>query len=195
MTCTFPSFHAFYVGPDGAIKEPISADVRSKFLGKPLSEVIGKEAAEKLLSTKVGESQTLKEEGLAFGGQGMKGFYDNILPKTANKLLEKLGSKIEPVVMEGQVPSRLRDDYASFMDWMAVNHPKVNAGDAASSWIWRMGDDRHFLVQEYYEATKPIEQLGFKITPEMIELVKTKGLPQFAKGGEISTKDFIQANA
>jgi hypothetical protein len=30
--------HAFYVGPDGIIKEPISADVRRKFLGEPLSK-------------------------------------------------------------------------------------------------------------------------------------------------------------
>jgi hypothetical protein len=83
--------HAFYVGPDGIIKEPISADVRSKFLGEPLSNVIGKEAAEKLLSTKTGESQVLRDEGLTLGGKGMEGFYDNILPKTAEKLLKKLG--------------------------------------------------------------------------------------------------------
>jgi hypothetical protein len=187
--------HAFYVGPDGAIKEPISADVRSKFLGKPLSEVIGKEAAEKLLSTKIGESQTLKEEGLAFGGQGMKGFYDNVLPKTANKLLEKLGSKIEPVVMEKEVPSRLHNNASSFLDWMGTNHPGTSRSDAAREWAQGMDGYITPFVKEYYEATKPMEQLGFKITPEMIELVKTKGLPQFAKGGEVSTKDFIQAHA
>jgi hypothetical protein len=90
--------HAFYVGPDGIIKEPISADVRSKFLGEPLSKVIGKETAEKLLSTKIGESQVLRDEGLTLGGKGMEGFYDNILPKTAEKLLKKLGGgKVEPV--------------------------------------------------------------------------------------------------
>jgi hypothetical protein len=89
--------HAFYVGPDGIIKEPISADVRSKFLGEPLSKVIGKETAEKLLSTKIGESQVLRDEGLTLGGKGMEGFYDNILPKTAEKLLKKLGGgKVEP---------------------------------------------------------------------------------------------------
>jgi hypothetical protein len=81
--------HAFYVGPDGIIKEPISADVRSKFLGEPLSKVIGKETAEKLLSTEVGKSQVLRDEGLTLGGKGMEGFYDNILPKTAEKLLKK----------------------------------------------------------------------------------------------------------
>jgi hypothetical protein len=133
--------YAFYVGPDGVIKEPISPDARSKFLGEPLSSVIGKEAAEKLMSTKVGNSQILKEEGLSFGGEGMKGFYDNILPKTANKLLEKIGGgKVEPV--------------------------EISDGD---------------------------QYLGFKITPEMREMVKTQGLPKFAAGGEVT--QFIKAHA
>jgi hypothetical protein len=132
--------YVFYVGPDGIIKDPISADVRRKFLGEPLSNVIGKEAAEKLLSTKIGEWQVLKDEGLALGGKGMEGFYDNILPKTAEKLLKKLGGgKVEPVEVE-------KENY-----------------------------------------------LGFKITPEMKEMVKTEGLPKFAAGGEVT--DFIKRAA
>jgi hypothetical protein len=148
--------HAFYVGPDGIIKEPISADVRSKFLGEPLSKVIGKEAAEKLLSTKIGESQVLRDEGLTLGGKGMEGFYDNILPKTAEKLLKKLGGgKVEPVQLEfGELQ-------------------------------FGAGAGRHSTVKENY--------LGFKITPEMKEMVKTEGLPKFAAGGEVT--DFIKRAA
>jgi hypothetical protein len=148
--------HAFYVGPDGIIKEPISADVRSKFLGEPLSKVIGKETAEKLLSTKIGESQVLRDEGLTLGGKGMEGFYDNILPKTAEKLLKKLGGgKVEPVQLEfGELQ-------------------------------FGAGAGRHSTVKENY--------LGFKITPEMKEMVKTEGLPKFAAGGEVT--DFIKRAA
>jgi hypothetical protein len=148
--------HAFYVGPDGIIKEPISADVRRKFLGEPLSSVIGKEAAEKLLSTEVGKSQVLRDEGLTLGGKGMEGFYDNILPKTAEKLLKKLGGgKVEPVQLEfGELQ-------------------------------FGAGAGRHSTVKENY--------LGFKITPEMKEMVKTEGLPKFAAGGEVT--DFIKRAA
>jgi hypothetical protein len=150
------SHHAFYVGPDGIIKEPISADVRSKFLGEPLSKVIGKETAEKLLSTKIGESQVLRDEGLTLGGKGMEGFYDNILPKTAEKLLKKLGGgKVEPVQLE-------------------FGELQLGAGAG-----------RHSTVKENY--------LGFKITPEMKEMVKTEGLPKFAAGGEVT--DFIKRAA
>jgi hypothetical protein len=184
--------HAFYVGPDGIIKEPISADVRSKFLGEPLSKVIGKEAAEKLLSTKTGESQVLRDEGLTLGGKGMEGFYDNILPKTAEKLLKKLGGgKVEPVEVVKGAPSQMPFEANAFVDWMEQNHPGTSRSDAARA--WGMGMDNNQFVKEFYEATKSDQYLGFKITPEMKEMVKTEGLPKFAAGGEVT--DFIKRAA
>jgi hypothetical protein len=186
--------HAFYVGPDGVIKEPISADVRSKFLGEPLSKVIGKEAAEKLLSTKIGESQVLRDEGLTLGGKGMEGFYDNILPKTAEKLLKKLGGgKVEPVEMVKAAPSQMPYEANAFLHWMSFRHPGTSRSDAARA--WGMGMDNNQFVKEFYEETTPKadQYLGFKITPEMKEMVKTEGLPKFAAGGEVT--DFIKRAA
>ena len=149
--------------------------------------------AEKVMATELKDkdSTIFTVKDMEVGGEGMKGFYDNVLPKTANKLLLKLGSKIEPVVMEKEVPSRLQNYASSFMDWMTVNHPEVSSSDAARAWA--MGMDNNSFVKEYYGATKPMEQLGFKITPEMVEMVKTKGLPQFAAGGEVTK--FIRAHA
>jgi hypothetical protein len=184
--------YAFYVGPDGVIKEPISPDARSKFLGEPLSSVIGKEAAEKLMSTKVGNSQILKEEGLSFGGEGMKGFYDNILPKTAEKLLKRLGGgKVEPIEVYKNAPSRIPFEADAFLDWMKENYSGVDRADAARA--WSMGMDNNQFVKEFYEETKVDQYLGFKITPEMREMVKTQGLPKFAAGGEVT--QFIKAHA
>jgi hypothetical protein len=184
--------HAFYVGPDGIIKEPISADVRSKFLGEPLSNVIGKEAAEKLLSTKIGESQVLRDEGLTLGGKGMEGFYDNILPKTAEKLLKKLGGgKVEPVEVVKGAPSQMPYEANAFLDWMEQNHPGTKRSEAARA--WGMGMENNQFVKDFYEATKADQYLGFKITPEMKEMVKTEGLPKFAAGGEVT--DFIKRAA
>jgi hypothetical protein len=185
--------HAFYVGPDGIIKEPISADVRSKFLGEPLSKVIGKETAEKLLSTKIGESQVLRDEGLTLGGKGMEGFYDNILPKTAEKLLKKLGGgKVEPVEMVKAAPSQMPYEANAFLHWMSFRHPGTSRSDAARA--WGMGMDNNQFVKEFYEETTPKadQYLGFKITPEMKEMVKTEGLPKFAAGGEVTNDEFIQ---
>lgn len=47
------------------------------YKGQRLEDIIGKEYAEKVLSTQQGESKTLKEEDLKVGGKGMKGFYGN----------------------------------------------------------------------------------------------------------------------
>jgi len=44
----------------------------------------------------------IRTEDLKTGGEGMKGFYDNIVPKTANKILRKLGG--------GEVTTRYVDD-------------------------------------------------------------------------------------
>jgi hypothetical protein len=53
--------------------------------------------------------------------------------------------------------------------------------------------DNNQFVKEFYEATKADQYLGFKITPEMKEMVKTEGLPKFAAGGEVT--DFIKRAA
>ena len=180
-----------YVNKEGEIEAVADVPFR-QLTGKPLSEVVGKEMAEKVMATELKDkdSTIFTVKDMEVGGEGMKGFYDNVLPKTANKLLAKLGSKIEPVVMEKEVPIWSKHA-SSFKDWMTVNHPEVSSADAARAWA--MGMENNSFVKEYYEATKPMEQLGFRITPEMVEMVKTKGLPQFAAGGEVTK--FIKAHA
>lgn len=167
----------------------------SQFVNKPLSEIIGKEMAEKAMAVKPSkgkESVQFDAESMEVGGQGMKGFYDNILPKTAEKLLKRLGGgKVETIELEKEIPSRLQNYASSFMDWMSTRHPEISSEDAARAWA--MGMDNNEFVKEYYEATSPVKYLGFKITPEMREMVKTQGLPKFAAGGEVT--QFIKAHA
>jgi uncharacterized protein YqgV (UPF0045/DUF77 family) len=140
------------VDKKGVVKDAPTS-YQNQFLGQPLSLVLGKDASEEILS---GGSRVIKTEDMAFGGKGMEGFYDNILPKTAEKLLKKLGGgKVEPVQLEfGELQ-------------------------------FGAGAGRHSTVKENY--------LGFKITPEMKEMVKTEGLPKFAAGGEVT--DFIKRAA
>lgn len=56
-----------------------------------LADHVGKELAEKIIKNKGGEYTGLD---LKVGGEGMKGFYDRILPAQANKLFGKYGSKV-----------------------------------------------------------------------------------------------------
>ncbi len=59
--------------------------------GKDIDEVVGKDVATKIM----GEEQGLLEgEGLRVGGDGMKAFYDKMLPNELNKYIKKWGGKV-----------------------------------------------------------------------------------------------------
>ena len=66
------------------------------FIGKGLDEVIGKEIASKIIKLDEGE-HTLKDADLKVGGEGMKAFYDAIVPNAANKLGKQFGAKVEEI--------------------------------------------------------------------------------------------------
>jgi len=57
-----------------------------------LADNIGKEMAQKIIKDNGGY---YKGDGLEVGGEGMKTFYDSILPKWTNKYIKKYGSKVE----------------------------------------------------------------------------------------------------
>lgn len=65
---------------------------------KHLSEIIGKEAAEKVLRLENGEE--IDGGGLSIGGEGMKGFYDQMLPKFMDKYGKKWGVKTGEVELD-----------------------------------------------------------------------------------------------
>ncbi len=73
-----------------------SGDIEnSPYIGKNLSEILGKELANKVLSLE--EKQEISSEGLHVGGEGMKGFYDKMLPAFMNKYGKKWGVKVEDI--------------------------------------------------------------------------------------------------
>lgn len=105
-------------------------------VGKQLSDVVGKDLAAKILSTDRSENSVRYEgDNLRIGGEGMKGFYDKILPVFMNKYGKKWGVKVEDIhlnleggldmhsipvtdemkasVMEGQVMFRMRGENES----------------------------------------------------------------------------------
>jgi len=77
---------------EGKVTATFPASQGDQFNGKHLSDVVGKEIAEKILNKTQGE---LAGEGLKIGGEGMKSFYDKMLVDKANALTKKYGSKVE----------------------------------------------------------------------------------------------------
>ena len=94
-----------------AKEESIFAPILSKIVSKDqLSDYIGKEAAERLLNSRIKNIPTekgmqpfhqIKAKDLEIGGEGMKGFYDQILPKTLEKMGKKFDAKVGKADMDG----------------------------------------------------------------------------------------------
>ena len=67
--------------------------------GKKLDEVVGKEVADKIMAA---DKETALTGGdLRVGGEGMRAFYDSILPKTVNKWAKKFGGKVGQANING----------------------------------------------------------------------------------------------
>ena len=82
---------AIFTDKDGTITQ--AAREYGDVVGKNISDVIGKEIAEKGLATN--KEINLTGLDLKIGGEGMKGFYDNIVPKTIEKLGKQFGVKVQ----------------------------------------------------------------------------------------------------
>ena len=123
------------------------------FGGKKLSDVIGKDLADKVLATKSGN---LSGNGLKVGGEGMKAFYDRIVPNTLKDVLRKVGG--------GQLERTF------------------NTGAKAAAEI---GDFLASVGRAPEPSAAVGINLAFDITPAMREKV-AGGLPLFARGDKIT---------
>lgn len=71
-----------------------------------LADIVGKDIADKIYSkegtkTGNGDNRELKGLDLKVGGEGMKAFYDNIIPNAARKLGKPFGSEVETIEIPG----------------------------------------------------------------------------------------------
>lgn len=67
-----------------------------------LEDFVGKEMAQKISAIETGGSKQFSGLDLKVGGEGMKAFYDNIVPKAFNKIGKKFGAFAEPIEVENQ---------------------------------------------------------------------------------------------
>jgi len=132
-----------------------------------LSSHLGKDVAEKILKSQE-EGGFIEGLDLKVGGEGMKGFYDQMLPAYLNKYGEKYGAKVSPI----EVTRPPRDSTLAF------GYP---GGDdyVAGKITWN-----EFLKQSPHAAKEFSTQLhSFDITPSMREEVLTKGQPLYQQIG------------
>jgi hypothetical protein len=73
--------------------------VSGDYKGQRLSDVVGKELADKILSVPEGSEERIAGDDLKVGGEGMKGFYDKMLPAFMNKYGKKWGIKVADITL------------------------------------------------------------------------------------------------
>lgn len=147
---------------------------------KEIADYIGKDAAEKLINQEArvrgdGVKRKLIEgDNLKVGGEGMKGYYDQIIPQVASKIIEKFGGKIESV----KVGTGINTDDTEIR-WF-------QDGDGLQVIEW--GDNRREFntdteAKAFRDELKNAisTQQGFTLTPEMRSKVMNEGMPLFQK--------------
>lgn len=151
-----------------------------------IEDYVGKEMAKKIVETATSERQSISGDGLKVGGEGMKAFYDKIVPNVAKDVLRKVGGK----------PTEVRIDTAPKFDgtpddlMVRINETStgqfrvgVGSGDervAATLPTRKAAEDWAKEQQDIARRRKVSSQIGFEITPE-IRAALADGLPLFSE--------------
>jgi len=154
------------------------------FVGEQLDDVIGKEMASKVMQAERG---TFEGDDLKVGGEGMKAFYNSIVPAAMNKLLKKLG-KDKLGTMEMRSTRSLEqfdiEEYAGA--WRLVD--RANNQPVAEAPVFSSGADAEAWVKQ---NAQPTTHMAVDLTPELVAKIASQGgfplfqaaLPESARGG------------
>lgn len=116
-----------------------------------LEGVLGKELAQKILSSEDNYRQYSGID-LRVGGEGMKGFYDKIIPNFLNNFTKKYGAKTKDVAIEGQVVHSL--EITPALKDAALNEGFSLFQNDSGSKLGRItfGSDRQFSIDLFKDA-------------------------------------------
>lgn len=159
-----------------------------KYEGQQLDSIVGKEYAEKILSTPKFEMNSLKGEDLKLGGKGMIGFYGSpkqgslgIIGGIAEKLFGK-GSVKTTKFSKGNDLGKLEIQQKEGK-WEIVNEEGVVLGKFSTEGAAKGKFKEIEKSQKTLLEKSNTEQYSVDITPEM-EIEVGRGLAQFQKNKE-----------
>lgn len=158
--------------PDGriAMNETVANDKVADFVGKDMADKIAKHDK---------SGSTLTGLDLKVGGEGMKAFYDKIVPNVANDVLKKLGGgKVSVYRLPGA-----RDLANTAVE--VLN----NQGQVVNRYGGRLNEQHNAQVEaeriggttRLIGGDTVVMQPGFDITPQMREKAVVEGMPLFSK--------------
>jgi hypothetical protein len=162
-------FYAFDPKGDIAIREYGASPER-------VSQLVGKELTQKLLTApKQNGIHVLQGDNLQFGGEGMKGFYDKIVPNFLNQFGKKYGAKVQPG-MVSIVSTPAQHHGLTEREFQAL--PPNAQQDMVR---------QHAYAHQGAKTEVPVHT--FPITPEMREDVTKNGVPLYADGGSVEGEE------
>ena len=179
--------------PDGTFKLSAQARGSGNLIGEAipaekLEDYVGKDVAQKIIDNRGTERNlggsgsvsqpkdvwgSLSGEGLQVGGEGMKGFYDQILPSYLNTFGKPYGAQVG--VFDMPNPRK----------GLSITDVQKEAGITEQQWLDLPSDMKMRLIDDMdakaKAATMPLH--SFTITPEMRQQIQQKGLPLYQQIG------------
>ena len=165
--------------PDGKFFKSVEVKSLSE-----MDEWVGKDITKKIIeedaASKGSSSYVDLSEGTSIGGEGMKGFYDKIVPDYMAKIGKKYGVKPEKTKIN--VGSNSDYNYNDFVKWA-----KTNKGEDLE-FLSEMGELKKIsqIEKEYKKHISNTEVWTMKITPEMRKEILEKGFPLYSVGGVLA---------
>jgi hypothetical protein len=178
--------HVSDIRYDPYYKQLIATGHRGEAINKiaephELPSYVGKDVAEKLLKTPISQGMhKLSDLDVKTGGEGMKGFYDKIVPNFLNQFGKKYGAKVG----KGQVNIDNPNGHSQTEMLRASGIPEQNWGQLSYPQTQQMMAE--------YSAKQPPKMAPvhiFPITPAMREDVVKNGVPLYAEGGSVEGEE------
>jgi len=143
----------------------------SRLAGQPLSDVVGKDLADKIMAN---DRQTIEGVDLKIGGEGMKGFYDKIVPDFLNKYGKKWGAKV------GETKLGTGGKWTVYNEDGQALQTYATESEAAQRTRVHLG--------EFFESNgQPNESIhSLTVTPDMKRSVMEEGQPLFHQEAPIT---------
>lgn len=121
--------HVYKEGNTGLVSDIAKEGLSPQELG----EFIGKEVAQKIVNgegRKTENGLVLSNLDLKVGGEGMKGFYDRIIPDFLNKYAKKWGARVEEIKVPGKWgPSLIQIEHSGRAPYQVWDYTENEQGE------------------------------------------------------------------
>jgi len=157
-----------------------------------LDWLVGKDMAQKIRESKKFKGEFTGDE-LTIGGEGMKGFYDRMLPKAVNKFFNKKHwgmAKVKTVDVGSGEVYRVEKSHGTSGVWFRLVSPGGNTIE--TFWEENIAKKEADLLNKN-KGLEALKRQGLPVTEQMKEKALYEGMPQFAIKKGAKQKDTIGA--